>query len=734
MIFLVSHQAYAGTKPELVLLPLLGTGLNETEKQAFQTAIEDALLKNYLVYSGNQVTDALKKQTSVDCTAEYCMEQIAIEFQANLIARGQINKENNTYILTIKIKDVSEETHRVVLSKLGDCSACSIIQVSNKIKHMLSSRIDVKPPPVLPFIKDRARPTESFQGEIIRIPGENRGEIHSSKATVIIESQPDKADVYIGDTLFKQTPVHDFDFEAGRTILFTLTKKNYHPKTLEVTLTGGINDLGKIHLKPMFGTLVIDSDPSGADVFIAGQYVGKTPYRNQEYPSGAVLITVKKDLYKPVENKRVIISDEKTTHETIHLEKDYGVLIVESDPQPSDIKLYDLKGNVLFTDKTPCNINIRAGKYTLIISHVGYEDLKFQVPIVTHTTKRISKADARLRHQVGQIIVTSNPFKRGASIYINDEKKGKVPQTIQLPVGSYTVKVKYKNLTGSKKVHVRDRKTVNVDVNLGGGFMGESFTNSLGMTFVFIKPGSFKMGSPTDETYRGSDETQHTVILTKGYYLQTTEVTQGQWKAIMGHNPSDFKNCGENCPVESVSWDEVQQFIKKLNQKEKTLKYRLPTEAEWEYAARAGGKKAFANGRITESGCGLDPNLDRMGWYCGNSCVKYGGGYDCSWCINSCKAGTHPVAKKQPNIWGLYDMHGNVWEWCQDIYGEYPTYSKTDPKGPESGGLRVVRGGGWDNGAGDCRSANRRGYEPGSRSDLLGLRLAAFQIQQGDIK
>ncbi len=166
------------------------------------------------------------------------------------------------------------------------------------------------------------------------------------------------------------------------------------------------------------------------------------------------------------------------------------------------------------------------------------------------------------------------------------------------------------------------------------------------MDFVLIKAGTFMMGSPEDEEGRYYKEIQHQVILTQDYYMQTTELTQGQWEAVMGSNPSNFYNCGSNCPVEKVSWNDIQAFIEKLNQRGEGI-YRLPTEAEWEYAARAGSTTAFANGGITERGCSYDANLDAMGWYYGNA------------------DGTHPVAQKLPNAWGLYDMHGNVWEWCQ---------------------------------------------------------------------
>lgn len=232
----------------------------------------------------------------------------------------------------------------------------------------------------------------------------------------------------------------------------------------------------------------------------------------------------------------------------------------------------------------------------------------------------------------------------------------------------------------------------------------EVFTNSIGMKFVYIKPGTFIMGSPTSEKGRKSDETQHKVTLTKGFYMQTTEVTQAQWRAIMSNNPAYFN--GDDRPVEQISWNDVQEFIVRLNKKEGTDKYRLPMEAEWEYACRAGGNRAFANGGITQTRCKHDPNLNQIGWYCGNSGEKH-----------------HPVAQKRPNAWGLYDMHGNVREWCQDRYGAYPSNHVTDPKGVSQGSSRVNRGGGWSNYAKSCRSANRYAMLPDIGISGLGFRL-----------
>jgi formylglycine-generating enzyme required for sulfatase activity len=232
----------------------------------------------------------------------------------------------------------------------------------------------------------------------------------------------------------------------------------------------------------------------------------------------------------------------------------------------------------------------------------------------------------------------------------------------------------------------------------------KNYSNSIGMEFILIPAGSFTMGADKDFEEADDDETpQHWVRISKPFYLGIYEVTQAQWTAVMENNPSKYKYDDRSNPVEQVSWDDAQAFIERLNAKEGHSRYRLPTEAEWEYAARAGSTSAYSFGN--DSG-----QLGRYAW-CG-----------VDWDLGL----THPVGQKQPNAWGLYDMYGNVWEWVQDWYGEnyYRSSPATDPAGPWSGWRRVVRGGNWSSLAWSCRSANRGSYPPGSRDDRLGFRLA----------
>ena len=220
-----------------------------------------------------------------------------------------------------------------------------------------------------------------------------------------------------------------------------------------------------------------------------------------------------------------------------------------------------------------------------------------------------------------------------------------------------------------------------------------------GVTFNMIKVdgGTFTMGATSEQQNPDSYEKPTHQVTLSSYYIGETEVTQALWKAVMGNNPSWSK--GENLPVEYVSWKDCKKFIGKLNKLTKRS-FRLPTEAEWEYAAR-GGKRS---NHTQYSGGSM---IDDVAWYDGNSGGK-----------------THSVKTKKPNELGLYDMSGNVWEWCQDWYGSYSSNAQTNPTGPDSGSYRVFRGGTWSIFGWFCRSSFRGNSSPGYRGYGLGFRLA----------
>jgi formylglycine-generating enzyme required for sulfatase activity len=252
----------------------------------------------------------------------------------------------------------------------------------------------------------------------------------------------------------------------------------------------------------------------------------------------------------------------------------------------------------------------------------------------------------------------------------------------------------------NRQLHERSRRNhlwrvmVTTASQFGPKFFGSP--RKLGLELVLIQAGTFQMGS----TVFNDEQPIHEVRISQPFYLGKYPVTQGQWEAVMGNNPSHFRG-NPNRPVENVSWEGVQEFIRQLNAREGRMEYRLPTETEWEYAACADTMTDYCFGNDRSQ-------LMKYAWYKANS-----------------GATTHAVGQLKPNVWGLYDMHGNVWEWIQDWYSqEYYEHSPhDDPPGPSAGSYRVVRGGGWDCGAGDCRSASRAVEEPGSRTNAIGFRL-----------
>jgi len=247
----------------------------------------------------------------------------------------------------------------------------------------------------------------------------------------------------------------------------------------------------------------------------------------------------------------------------------------------------------------------------------------------------------------------------------------------------------------------------------------KSVTNSIGMELIELSAGKFTMGSPAGEKNHQDDEAQVAVTLTKPFEIGKYEVTQGQWKSVMGTEPwlgQKYIQADKDCPATYVNWVDATAFCKKLTDLERQSEklkaneeYRLPTEAEQEYACRAGTTATHSFG-------GNEKQLGEHAWFYGNA-------------FDAGEKYAHKVGKKKPNPWGLHDMHGNVWEWCSDWYDEKLS-GGTDSVGPNGGSARVNRGGGWRAYPGDCRSATRNYYVPSFRHDSLGFRVARSQSVQ----
>ena len=408
-----------------------------------------------------------------------------------------------------------------------------------------------------------------------------------------------------------------------------------------------------------------------------------------------------------------------------YISKSGSFTISSSDMTPINVSLVSAMASVsvtcptpavsLYVDKKsvgmiPWTGSLKEGMHLVEVKKEGYRSQ--QRTINLSQQQKLDVAFAELAAIQGNLSVNYKPF--GADVYVDGKKIGQSPRVINgLLVGNHKVEIKKDGYgTDSKTVSILEGQTTSLSgvlttnssssVASGSSLTGNTISipvkDGISIDMVRVEVGTFTMGATPEMKNPDDDEKPaHQVTLTNDYYIGKYEVTQALWQAVMNSNPSYFK--GDNLPVEQVSWNDCQEFISKLNSiTGKT--FRLPTEAEWEYAAR-GGKKSrgyqYSGGN----------NLSDVAWYYkDNSDSK-----------------THAVGSKQANELGIYDMSGNVWEWCQDWKGFYSSSSQVNPTGANSGSHRVIRGGSWIHAARNCRSSFRSNFTPDSRNDYLGFRL-----------
>ena len=393
-----------------------------------------------------------------------------------------------------------------------------------------------------------------------------------------------------------------------------------------------------------------------------------------------------------------------------YISKSGSFTISSNDMTPINVSLVSAMATVsvtchtpavsLYVDKksvgmAPWTGSLKEGMHLIEAKKEGYRSQ--QRTINLSQQQKLDVAFAELAAIQGNLSVNYKPF--GADVYIDGKKVGQSPRVFNgILVGSHKVEIKKDGYgTDCKTVSILEGQTATLSGELTTGTISIPVKDGISIDMLRVEAGTFTMGATAEmkEPYDW-EKPAHQVTLANDYYIGKYEVTQVLWQVVMGSNPSLFK--GDNLPVEQVSWDDCQEFISKLNRiTGKT--FRLPTEAEWEYAAR-GGKKSRG---YQYSGSN---NLSDVAWYYDNSGSK-----------------THSVGTKQANELGIYDMSGNVWEWCQDWYGEYRSSSQVNPTGANSGYYRVVRGGSWSYNAGGSRLSFRYNGTPDDCYGGLGLRL-----------
>ena len=584
----------------------------------------------------------------------------------------------------------------------------------------------------------------------------NSGKAVTQQYVVFRVSPPEAVVEFDGDILDLNEGVAS-KRKAFGTYNYTVQSKLYHPQTGQVTVNDPKNKQEvKVELRPAFGYIEVPAEGklAGAKVFIDNEYKGTVPFRSERLASGNHQVRVVQQMYSPVAqavgvkdgetarfapalsadfaritlrvegNAEIWVNDERKgtgtwtgdlatgdyqiecrlpSHrpatkelavtpqlqgQTIALSQPtpiYGALDINSVPIDADIYL---DGNKIGT--TPMQLpECLIGSHTIKISKAGHSDFTKTFSLAENTTEEIS---ARL--ESGKPVAISAP--EGADIYVDGAKVGTTRFEGALAFGSHTAYA----MQGGKK---SEEKPINVSMQ-GGAVPAvtlafhenKTFTvNGVSFEMVFVAGGTFQMGSNDGES---RERPVHSVTLSD-YYIGQTEVTQELWQAVMGSNPSFSGFVGAKNPVNYVSWNDCQEFVSKLNRLTGG-RFRLPTEAEWEYAARGGNKSRG----YKYSG---SDDLGSVAWYKDNSGRE-----------------VHPVGSKSANELGLYDMSGNVWEWCSDWDGSYSSSPQTNPTGASQGSYRVNRGSGWSGDATYCRVANRGGSGPAFSSGSLGLRLA----------
>jgi formylglycine-generating enzyme required for sulfatase activity len=491
-----------------------------------------------------------------------------------------------------------------------------------------------------------------------------------------------------------------------------LVKDSY--QTIEKEITVDENNVFfelKMVKQPDAG-LQIETIPEGATIYLDELKLGESPVA-AFYKPGTYPIRITKEGFVSIENQTLEVKL-PTTRKSYTLEENVGYLTVNTNPGAT----------VYFNDKiitNPKNVKLAPQLVKVKVTMPKAETLEQQVAL-----KRNDKLVLEMFPdvQTGSLQIAVTPFDAKIELTGDDgEKYTSDGMKIfeEIPVGTYTIKVTATGCTtATESATVEQGETLKKTINLtkpatavtktgGGSSYGNNNTGSSkaissnGIEMVFIKGGTFLMGCTNEQSNCGDEEYPTHNVTLSNFYIGKYEITQMQWQEVMGastklSNPSYFKDC-DNCPVESVSWNDVQEFIKKINMKT-GKNYRLPTEAEWEYAARGG----VLTSTTTYAGSN---KIDDVAWYDGNSESK-----------------THPVGSKKQNELGVYDMSGNVWEWCNDWYEKYSGGSQTNPQGPSYGSNRVLRGGSWCNGASYSLVAFRYINIPDFRTFNLGFRLA----------
>jgi formylglycine-generating enzyme required for sulfatase activity/TolB-like protein len=699
--------SYAADEKKVAVLELTNkSGITEDEAYSLTDQVRIVASQalpatQFIVMTSENIQDLLPPDVDLKkCTDAQCEVEIGRMVGAEYIVTGEIIRFAGDLRINLKVHNASSGHFVGGLS----CEGAEVRGLEDNLKGVSRQLMDQ----VLThagvqssapsggdavFVSPTQLSAPSGAAEVRALaPTEQPPATATGPAGLYITSDPPGADVYLGQTKAGTTnpAFQKINLQAGSNVRVTLKMDLYHDVAFDVQLKPGVMKFDKVELKPAFGSLKIESEPSGAEVYIGGEKVGTTPFTEQRYPSGQYLVTVKKEWYLPQEDQQITVSDGQATTKMATLSQDFGTLEVASDPSGAEVTL---DGKKLGTTPGSWRVPpVQNGKVRVFLAK--HRDSSFEITIDRDQTVKITAEQATLQAKLGSLQVYADPPLPGAKVFVDGKEVGTAPFTLnQIQEGVHKIEVKVAGKSGGESVSITEGQTTVATVML-------QVSNPANINWIQIPAGTFIMGSNTED----KDEKPAHRVTVSTFEMSETEVTVAQYRTCVdagactppkGGRKYNWEKSGYgNRPINGVEWDQAVAFATWAGG-------RLPTEAEWEYAARAGTTTRYACGES-------DSCVESMGWYSKNS------GHQ-----------TQSVGSKRANSWGLRDMHGNVYEWVSDKFGNYSSDSVTDPTGPTSGSRQVIRGGGCFNAfPRDLRSTNRHGNKPKDIGRDVGFRLA----------
>ena len=453
----------------LVLLPVESEQISRDLREGYRSVIAEYLGAEYKVFTGSNVDDMLQTEfekqckisDDVDAANSECVQNVAGELNADLVALPKIIQTAEGYLVTLEISDVFTEQLITTYSEI--CAGCSPLDLTNTFQKMIFNKGSSTTS--TPLFINTTGPTSGGSSSVVDLGTPVKPQDRGKLAVLLLESIPSGAEVWLGDIKAGTTPYQNLQLSSGQNLNITLKAQDYRDLQVALTLQPGSNTPKPFELTPAFGALSITSEPSGADVYLSGELVGQTPYSNKRLASAKYLVDIRKPLYLPLSNQTIAIEDGQLSEHHYKLQPNFGDLSVASDPSAATITL-EANGREVFNGTTPIALQLEPATYILSASKSGYAERRFEVKIARGDRTSIGKEQLQLRQLLGTAIISSEPTSPGARVFIDGKDAGTVPLVTELPVGSYEVTIKADQLQGTAQLQIRDGEQQTLVVEL----------------------------------------------------------------------------------------------------------------------------------------------------------------------------------------------------------------------------------------------------------------------------